>query len=137
MYMESIFIKRTLAFIIDALIITAIMWILSALVYPLIIVTGIFPIFNVWLILLAFIIIVYFSYMEKNKGATLGKDVMKLRVVSLEGELTYKKAVTRNLSKILWFPIIFDLIAGSLSTGNYLRYLDKVANTDVEVHAVE
>jgi 5-formyltetrahydrofolate cyclo-ligase len=135
--MESIFIKRTLAFIIDALIITAIMWILSALVYPLIIVTGIFPIFNVWLILLAFIIIVYFSYMEKNKGATLGKDVMKLRVVSLEGELTYKKAVTRNLSKILWFPIIFDLIAGSLSTGNYLRYLDKVANTDVEVHAVE
>jgi len=135
--MESIFIKRTLAFIIDALIITAIMWIISALVYPLIIVTGIFPIFNVWLILLAFIIIVYFSYMEKNKGATLGKDVMKLRVVSLEGELTYKKAVTRNLSKILWFPIIFDLIAGSLSTGNYLRYLDKVANTDVEVHAVE
>jgi len=131
--MASIFIKRTLAFIIDALIITAVMWIFSALLYPLIIVSGTFFIFNAWLILLAVIILLYFSYMEKNYGYTLGKIVMNLRVISLEGELTYRNAIIRNLSKILWFPIIFDLIAGSLSTSNHIRYLDKIAHTEVEV----
>jgi len=131
--MASIFIKRTLAFIIDAIIITAVMWILSALLYPLIIVSGTFYIFNVWLLILALITLYYFTYMEKNKKTTLGKSVMNLRVISLEGELTYRNAIIRNLSKILWFPIIFDLIAGSLSTSNHLRYLDKIANTEVEL----
>ncbi|MDI6643433.1 MAG: RDD family protein [Methanobacteriaceae archaeon] len=131
--MASIFIKRTLAFIIDALIITAVMWILSALLYPLIIVSGTFFIFNAWLILLAILTLFYFSYMEKNRETTLGKSVMNLRVISLEGEITYRNAIIRNLSKILWFPIIFDLIAGSLSTSNHLRYLDKIANTEVEI----
>jgi len=131
--MASIFIKRTLAFIIDALIITAVMWIFSALLYPLIIVSGTFFIFNAWLILLAVIILLYFSYMEKNYGYTLGKIVMNLRVISLEGELTYRNAIIRNLSKILWFPIIFDLIAGSLTISNHIRYLDKIAHTEVEV----
>ncbi|MGC9516333.1 MAG: RDD family protein [Methanomicrobiales archaeon] len=129
--MAGIFVKRTLAFIIDALIITGSIWIISALVYPLIIITGLFPIFNLWLLILAIIIMFYFTYLEKNKGATLGKNVMNLKVVALEGELTYKKAFIRNISKILWFPIIFDLIAGSLSTRNKIRYLDNVAGTDV------
>ena len=44
--------------------------------------------------------------------------------------MSYKKAFIRNLTKIYWIPLIFDIIIGKVL--NYpSRLFDKLAGTDV------
>ena len=60
-------------------------------------------------------IILYFVILEKNKGATVGKALMYLRVISRNGyPISTVQAIVRNLTKIFWFPIIFDWALGKL-----------------------
>lgn len=131
--MEKLWGKRFLALIIDVLVITLIIWVLSALIYPLIAITNIYGILNYWLIITAIIIMLYFTYLEGNSGQTLGKSLIKIKVVADEGKLDYNKAFIRNLSKILWFPLIVDVIAGFASGDSKIRYMDKIAATNVVI----
>ncbi|MBK6586545.1 MAG: RDD family protein [Coprothermobacter sp.] len=71
--------------------------------------TGSFFLYNYWLVLLAIVTISYFSYFEYH-GGTIGKLNQKLEVVSIEGDLKYRQVIIRNLPKICWFPLIFDVI---------------------------
>ncbi len=129
--METITKKRIVAFILDFLVITFFMWILNPIIYPLVIVTGFYGIFNYSLVFLAIIIMAYFTYLEKSKTSTLGKNIMGIHVEPEKGELTYQKTFIRNLSKILWFPLLLDLIGGYLSKNDSIRLLDKYAKTKV------
>lgn len=129
--MENLFGKRILALIIDALAITLILWIFSALIYPLIVLAGFFGVLNYWFILAALLILGYFTYLEFHYSQTLGKNIMKIRVITDKGEMTTKKAFIRNLSKTLWLPLIVDIIIGYFDGSSKIRYLDKVAGTDV------
>lgn len=129
--METITKKRIVAFILDFLVITFFIWILNPIIYPLVIVTGIYGIFNYSLVFLAIIIMAYFTYLEKSKTSTLGKSIMGIHVEPEQGELTYQKTFIRNLSKILWFPLLLDLIGGYLSKNDSIRLLDKYAKTKV------
>ncbi|MEW6011431.1 MAG: hypothetical protein CIT03_05575 [Methanobacterium sp.] len=129
--METITKKRIVAFILDFLVITFFMWILNPIIYPLVIVTGFYGIFNYSLVFLAIIIMAYFTYLEKSKTSTLGKNIMGIHVEPEKGELTYQKTFIRNLSKILWFPLLLDLIGGYLSKKDSIRLLDKYAKTKV------
>ncbi len=129
--MESLWGKRFLALFIDVIVVMLIVWILSALIYPLIASTDIYGILNYWLILSALIIIGYFTYLEGKFGLTLGKYIIKIKVVADEGNMNYGKAFKRNLSKILWFPLIIDVLAGYVSGNSKIRYLDKFAGTNV------
>jgi len=135
--MQNLWGKRFTALIIDAFVISLIIWILSALIYPLIGLVGGFGILNYWPILTVLIITGYFTYLEGNYSTTFGKTLMKIRVVSDKDKLNYQKAFIRNLSKILWIPLIIDLIAGYAAGGSKIRYLDKIAGTDVISLAVE
>jgi uncharacterized RDD family membrane protein YckC len=129
--MEKLWGKRFFALLIDAVAVTLVIWILSALIYPLIAIAGIYGILNYWLILAALMIIGYFTYLEGKFGTTLGKKIVKIKVVADNGNMDYKRAFKRNLSKILWFPLIIDVIAG-YKTGDFkIRYLDKYAGTNV------
>ncbi|MDO9045978.1 MAG: RDD family protein [Methanobacteriaceae archaeon] len=129
--MESLTKKRFWAFIIDFIVITALMWILSVIIYPLVVVTGYFTIFNYWIILLALVIICYFTYLEGQYQKTIGKSLVGIEVKSIDGELTYKQTFIRNISKILWIPILIDLLLGKLIKNGSLRVLDKYAHTEV------
>lgn len=61
------------------------------------------------------LILVYFIVLEKSKGATIGKSLMYLRVISRNGrKISWIQAVIRNLTKIFWFPIIFDWAIGKI-----------------------
>jgi uncharacterized RDD family membrane protein YckC len=135
--MQNLWGRRFAALIIDIIILTLLMWILSAILYPLISAAGIFNFLNYWIILAALIIIVYFTYMEGKSGSTLGKRMLKLRVKALEGNLDYKKSFIRNLSKILWVPIILDLILGFALGDSNDRFLDKVSRTFVVMDTTE
>lgn len=129
--MESLTKKRFWAFIIDFIVITALMWILSVVIYPVIIVTGYFTIFNYWILLLALVIICYFTYLEGRYQKTIGKSLVGIKVRSIDGDLTYKQTFIRNLSKILWIPILIDLLLGKLIKNGPIRILDKYAKTEV------
>lgn len=129
--MEILTKKRLIAFIIDFLAITAFMWILSTVIYPLVVVTGIYFIYNYSLIILAIIILLYFTYLEKAKTSTLGKNIIGIKVVAVEGDLTYSKTLIRNLSKILWFPLIVDVLGGYLIQNSSLRILEGLSKTKV------
>lgn len=131
--MEELTKKRFWAFIIDFIFITALMWILSIVIYPLLIVTGFFSVFNYWLLLLALLIIGYFTYLEGSYSKTVGKSLMGIGLKALDENLTYKKTFVRNLSKILWFPLIIDLLAAYFTKNSSLRILDKYAGTVVVI----
>ena len=123
--------RRFMALVIDAVIITLFSWILVALIYPVVALTNSFQVLGFWLLLLAFIIIVYFTYFEGKYGVTPGKNLMKLKVKAQNGDMSYMKAFIRNLSKILWLPLIVDLLVGFIFESPRKRYLDRLAKTEV------
>jgi uncharacterized RDD family membrane protein YckC len=123
--------KRLVALIIDAVIITLILWVILALIYPLLALANLFFLANLWIPLAVLLIIVYFTYFEGRYSATPGKNVMKLRVKALKGKMGYRKAFIRNLSKILWLPLIVDVIIGFALGSPRERYLDRLAKTEV------
>ena len=43
--------------------------------------------------------------MEGKTSSTIGKRLFKLKVKAKDGDMNYKKAFIRNLSKILWVPL--------------------------------
>ncbi len=59
------------------------------------------------------LIIFYFVLCEKLMGATIGKSLMYLQVRSRNGaRISWAQAIVRNLTKIYWFPVIFDWLVG-------------------------
>jgi len=124
---------RLAALIIDAIFITLLMWVVTAILYPLIAWANLYPILNYWIILWGILILLYFTVMEGKWSTTLGKGLFKLKVQAVDGTMNYKKAFLRNISKFLWIPLVVDLAIGFSrgETGIRRRYLDQVAGTNV------
>jgi uncharacterized RDD family membrane protein YckC len=129
--MENFWGRRTIALIVDIIILTLFMWILSAIVFVITAGVGIFSLLSYWIFIGAIIIIAYFTYMEGKTSTTLGKRMFNLQVVADNGEMDYRKAFIRNLSKILYLPLILDLILGFIFGKSNDRFLDKVSGTYV------
>lgn len=119
--------RRLIAFIIDAIIVSVV----TLLFLPLgLLGWGPFVIFLisgvVWWI--------YSSLFEALIGGTVGKKLLSLHVVALDGMMDLPRALVRNASKIFPFGIIivFDLLIGALTQGDpRQRYLDRIARTTV------
>ena len=129
--MENFWGRRIGALIIDIIILTLFMYILSAIAFIITAGVGIFSLLTYWIFIGAVIIIVYFTYLEGKTSTTLGKRMFNLKVVADEGEIDYKKAFIRNLSKILYLPLILDVILGYIFGKSNDRILDKVSKTYV------
>ena len=113
--MASVFTRRVLAYIIDFFVVSAFMWIVSYLLSVFINPYGQFQVYMYFPYVVPILIILYFVILEKNKGATVGKALMYLRVISRNGyPISTVQAIGRNLTKIFWFPIIFDWALGKL-----------------------
>lgn len=81
-------------------------------------------------IVLIVVTMLYFTIFEAKTNKTIGKKVTNLYVSDEEGYMSYRKAFIRNLTKIYWVPLVFDIIIGKLL--NYpSRLFDKLAGTDV------
>ncbi len=74
---------------------------------------------------------IYFTLLEGFAGQSLGKRVIGLRVVRVDGKkLFYDYAAVRNFGKVFLLP--FDLLIGlRLKDERYIRYFDKFAGTTV------
>ena len=74
---------------------------------------------------------VYSTLLEGFSGQTIGKLVMHIKVVQIDGEkISYDQAAVRNFGKVFLLPI--DLAIGwRLKDKRYLRYFDKFTGTTV------
>lgn len=71
----------------------------------------------------------YSTLLEGFKGQTIGKRIIELKVVRVDGKkMSYDYAAVRNFGKAFLLP--FDLLVG-LKHEAYLRYFDKFAGTTV------
>ena len=134
----DLFLKRTIAYILDFFVVSAFMWIISYFAYFFINYFNMFQIYHYFVFILPVIILLYFTILEKNLGATVGKRLMFIEVKSTvpkrgrlgrDYSITYTQALIRSLSKIYWFPIIIDVILGKI-TGK-TRLLDGITRTTV------
>ena len=87
---------------------------------------------DVNVILFVLVFWVYCTLLEGFAGQSLGKKLMKLLVVRVDGKRTfYDHAAVRNFGKILVI-LPFDLLAGRrLKDKRFMRYFDKFAGTTV------
>jgi len=129
--MENFWGRRFIALLVDIIVLTLFMYVVSAIVFLLFAQLGIFSALNYWVIIAAIIIIVYFTFMEALTGSTLGKKLFKLKVQAVNGNVGYKKAFIRSLSKIYYFPLIVDVILGFIFGDSNDRILDKISGTYV------
>ena len=134
----ALFGKRAVAYILDFFVVSAFMWIFSYFAYFFINYFNMFQIYHYFVFILPILILVYFTVLEKNLGATVGKRLMFLEVKSTvprrcklgrDFSISYRQALIRSLSKIYCFPIIFDVILGKI-TGK-TRLLDGITRTTV------
>lgn len=135
--MENFWGRRFAALLVDIAILTLFMWIVSAILFMLMAVLGFYSILNIWVFAGAVIIIAYFTYMEGKTSSTLGKKLFKLKVKAVQDNMNFKKAFIRNISKILWLPLILDVLLGFLLVDSKDRYLDKVSGTFVVMDVEE
>lgn len=120
--MASMFTRRVVAYLLDFFVVSAFMWIVSDLLSIVFNPYNMYTVYSYFPYVVPVLIIVYCSVLEKIKGATVGKALMFLRVVSRNGyPISWSQAIFRNLSKIFWVPIIFDWAIGRL-----LKYNDRV-----------
>ena len=107
--MASVFSRRIIAYVIDFFVVSAIMWIisyLSSLIVGPVDIMGVYGILPYFVPILGF---VYFVFLEKTRGATIGKALMYLEVRSRNGAyINWAQSIVRNLTKIYWIPVIFD-----------------------------
>jgi len=126
--------KRVYAFLIDLGIAVAVFAVYLFLPYAFsLVTTGRTSFLDPSVILFSLVLFwVYFTLLEGFAGQSLGKRIIGLTVVRVDGKkLFYDAAAVRNFGKVFLLP--FDLIAGyRLKDGRFIRYFDKFAGTTVK-----
>ena len=79
---------------------------------------------------------VYCAFFEYVIGGTVGKMLMRLKVVSISGKVDVAQALMRNISKIFWPLLLLDWIIGmAVDTQDpRQKWTDKIARTSVMLH---
>jgi uncharacterized RDD family membrane protein YckC/DNA-binding HxlR family transcriptional regulator len=124
--------KRTIAFLIDFVVVFAVFAITA-------IVTNFFSLvigggtsrLDLNFILFLIIFWVYLTLLEGFAGQGLGKRIVGLKAMRVDGKrLSYEHAAVRNFGKVFLLPV--DVVIGlRLKDKRYLRYFDKFAGTTV------
>jgi len=75
----------------------------------------------------------YSTILEYAGGATIGKAIMGLKVVSTQGKLELPSAMLRNITKIYALLLLIEFIVTLFveTTDVHQRYTDKLAKTTV------
>ncbi len=137
---QDLWLKRVIAYIIDAIIVGIAAGIISLILF-LIIGVGIgltffgsilYP-FSAFTGVSGLLFVAYFTLADYYYHRTIGKSLMNLRVTTTDGSrLDIGKALIRNISKIYWLFLLLDLIiwfVTHIRPGQKLT--DHIANTNV------
>jgi uncharacterized RDD family membrane protein YckC/DNA-binding transcriptional ArsR family regulator len=123
--------KRVLAFLTDFAIAFVVFLVLPN-ISP-VLINGLAVLLNLNVILFSLVLFwVYFTLLEGFAGQSLGKRLIGLMVVRLDGKKPfYDHAAVRNFGKVFLLP--FDLAIGyRLKDERFIRYFDKFAGTTVK-----
>ena len=113
--MTTVFTKRIIAYVLDFFVVSAVMWIISYFLSLTVKPADSYQIYQFLPYIVPILIMIYFVLCEKYMGATVGKSLMSLEVKSENGsDISWLQAILRNVTKIFWFPIIFDWLIGKL-----------------------
>lgn len=77
--------------------------------------------------------VLYFTVAESAMGASIGKRMLGLRVVSkARANPNLVEFFVRNLSKIFWLIVLLDAVVGLATSKRYTqKYTDRLMGTDV------
>jgi uncharacterized RDD family membrane protein YckC len=135
---QTYWVRRVVAFIIDAVIIfvvTGILVLLAALPFLVFSGPGAFgAVFGgVFGLFAGLILVLYFVVFEVLSGASIGKRILALKVVAAGGKApTAGESFVRNISKIYWLLLILDVVVGLALSKEYTKkYTDKLMGTSV------
>ena len=84
-------------------------------------------------LLFGVLLFLYSAFFEMTVGGTLGKILMRQKVVSVTGKITSAQAFMRNISKVFGLLLLLDWIVGMLldTSDPRQRWLDQIAKTSV------
>jgi uncharacterized RDD family membrane protein YckC len=132
---QEYWVQRLVAFIIDAIIIYAALAVIFFFAAFSLFFGGFgFAFFfGYFAFLWGLIFVLYFTVLESAQGATIGKRIFQLKVVSKTGSNpNFAEGFVRNLSKIYWLLLLLDVIVGlALSKGYQQKYSDQLMGTKV------
>lgn len=124
--------RRTLAFIVDFLLMLTITVLFTVPQVVSVVIGNVFsPELSMVLFITLGLLWAYSTLLEGFNGQTLGKRLMGLKAVRTDGKkLSYDHAAIRNFGKAFLLP--FDVIVGwRLKNKQFIRYFDKFAGTTV------
>jgi uncharacterized RDD family membrane protein YckC len=132
--LQDHWLRRLIAGIIDSIIIWVITTIILALAAIPTILFGVVPAFiGTSAFLQGVLFFLYAWFMEFSRGATLGKQIMNLKVTTTQGSLpSPDKALLINISKIHWVLWLVDTLVGMALPGDpHQKYSDRWVGTTV------
>jgi uncharacterized RDD family membrane protein YckC len=140
--LQDYWIRRLVAFVIDAVIVSVAILILELVIFWAIAVSTnaafLLPWWSMHSLLFPFFsglpLFLYSAFTESFYDFTVGKRIMYLKVVSKEGNSpTLNVALLRNVTKIYWVAILLDVVVAMAMPNRdpTHRYLDSYAGTTV------
>ncbi len=131
--LQDHWLRRLIAGIIDGTITAVIAGIISTFIALPVLLLGGAALFGAFPFLSGILFFLYASFFESIRGATIGKQIVNLKVTTLEGnEASLNRAMIRNISKIhglLW--LIDTLIGMALAGDPHQKYSDRFSGTTV------
>ena len=133
---QGYWLRRLVALIVDGAIIAVVLGVIFAVAAASFFFGGFGAMtffFGAFTILVGVLLILYFPLTESMWGASLGKRILGLKVVSKRGtNPTFVEAFVRNISKIYWLLLLLDVIIGlATSKGYQEKYSDHLMGTKV------
>jgi uncharacterized RDD family membrane protein YckC len=133
--LQDHWIRRLIAYFIDSIIVGAVTAILIGIAFFPILLTNAASLVNLTTFPfgMGLLYILYFPIAESTYGATFGKNLLGLRVVTKSGKKpSLEKAFIRNISKIHQVLLLLDLVGGLVtSTDLQQKYSDRIAGTTI------
>ncbi len=137
--LQQHWIYRVIALVVDVIVVVFAVFFI-VLLTPILAFPSIFRIggFISWVLgffglFMGLIFFLYFSFAEAGYGCTLGKRVVGLKVVTVDGARpSLEKAFIRNVSKIHWVLLLLDVVGGLATSGDpRQKFSDRVAGTTI------
>jgi uncharacterized RDD family membrane protein YckC len=132
--LQDHWLRRLIAGIIDSIIIAIVVAVIvSIAAIGAIFFGAVSAVFSVFGLLNGIPLFLYAWFMEFSRGATLGKQIMNLKVTTTQGALpSPEKALLRNISKIFWLLWLIDTLVGMALPGDpHQKYSDRWVGTTV------
>jgi uncharacterized RDD family membrane protein YckC len=133
--LHDYWVRRLIAYIIDSILVSVAAGILLFIIRLPFYIANPFGLIDPFIFpfALGLLLVPYSILTEIYRGATFGKGLMGLKVVTKSGgKLSFEKAAIRNVSKIYGLLLIMDFIGGLITSPDVnQKYSDRIADTTV------